>query len=342
MNRQEYFSAWAKTSNTTPAEFEKEFQERSEKARSDFPNMSDAQRETHVLSLIQSSLKRQFASKAPKWVGYFISVDDPRDANSYNRMQNKDKGIVNEEGLPVWGPNDRMVKDWKSAKAGDVIPEKIQRASIGVFYEEKEGVASELYVGTLYDSDNPQRAPPLNQWVRFRANCSKGLQEGHYSLSGASVTDFKPADNIHSDLLAMKPLDIIRKFFQKNACKSFKELPNFNAKENGGYGGLTMLRGVVADLKFLPKTGKPFIEISNPDLEMSLDDEVGLVGGFLAESIPLEFGIGSTAIFIGRLSYKEDRKQYNMNITGMVEENMVVAPANLQKIVQTPEDLEEE
>lgn len=341
MNRQEYFTNWAKKSNTTPIEFEKEYQERIDKSRADFPQMSEAEREKYILSLIQTSLKRQLSSPALKFVGMFISVDDAKDANNFSMQEAIRKGHTNPEGKAVYTEADRQVKEWKTAKVGDVIPEKIQRTSIGVFYEEKDGQPSELHIGALYDADNPTRTPPLNTWVRFRANCKNGATEKGYSMNASSVTDFKAADGMHTDISTLTSRDIIKRYFIKNACPTFKDMPNFVMKDTARPFGMTIIHGMIGDIRFSSKTGKAVIEISNPDLETSLDDNIGIMTGFLSEAIQVDFGIGSTALFVGRLSYKDEKKQYTLNVSGLVPENMVGVPSNLQKIVPNGHEEEE-
>ena len=158
-------------------------------------------------------------------------------------------------------------------------------------------------------------------------------------MNASSVTDFKEADNMHSEIATLTARDVIKRYFSKNICPTFKELANFDLKNQGASAPVSIIRGMVADIRFLPKSNRGFVEISNPDLEMTLDDNVGMVGGFMADTLPLDFGIGSIAIFIGRLSYNEERKQHNLNVTGIVPENMVGVPANLQKISPTEEEM---
>lgn len=329
MTNEKIFEMWSKKSNSTVLDLQTEYLEKLEKSKGDFPNMGEAERRNYVLSLVQTSLKRQLASPAKKYSGYIIAISDIRDAHNFERMEALKKKQVNEEGYAVW-------KTHKYFKPGTVIDERPQRKYFGVCMEisSDPNVKGQLQPFIIYNDYNPSLVPPMFQWLNFRVNGA--AKEGRYSLTVTSVTDFKPDTTIPP----LPPMDILKQFFKKNACGSFKDLKTFKPTADGAPNNLIIIKGVVGDIRF--RDGQATIlEIGSLEENIELSDDVPIITAFADEIHPINFGIGSTIYLIGYIN----SEKMNFTVYGIIEDQVTKRPENLQKITKenatTEEDKEE-
>ena len=194
MDRNELFKSWSEKYGT-PEEYEKEFQDKITKSKQEMPNINEADRENRVIVQMQGSLKKQFKSKAKKFVGVVINIDSARDPWKNRRQESIDSGHIMKEG-PDKGEAVFM-EDKGTRKEGSVIPQNERiRNIVGVAKLEEEGGALKPFEMSIWKNmeDIDKNIPEEGFPIKFRANC-KDLDAPFLQLNYAAVTVFEVVKN---------------------------------------------------------------------------------------------------------------------------------------------------
>ena len=338
VSREEHFKAWCSKISSTPEKLEKEFQEKMKVGKEINKNLEEKDLEGKVLSNMRISYKKQFDSKAEKFLGVIIGNKGVKDADDWIRTEVADKikemgeekakelGYINakdqvcfndgaffdEDGKKQYTPESAKYK-WRRTR---VIPDFSPRSS---FIGYLPNLENKLFV--MYNNETEQ-FPELFKEVEFLATTKSSKKDDILFLNSVAATKFTTVGKETIDFKA-----IAKEIFEDNCVgfeKIFGEAQNkedLYKPEKAKIKNFIITRAnaskitITEGLNDKGREKNNVIEVSDIG-DLSIDEGKDPTG-FVNKQIPINFAEGSLVYLVGSPFLLGEENQKSFSVFGV-------------------------